>query len=35
VVTVLTDGLDETAGPALIASIASAVQSFEKARSTN
>lgn len=32
VVTVLTDGLDETAGPALIASIASAVETFENAR---
>jgi len=33
VLTVLTDGLDETAGPALIASIARAVGTFESARS--
>ena len=33
VVTVLTDGLDETAGTALIASIAGAVETFENARS--
>ena len=33
VLTVLTDGLDETAGPTLIASIARAVETFESARS--